>query len=124
MLVQNDEVELQAFLTQIGMGGEQLTDQGKLLDLGDSDQDDGKIPRNTETPQRRLALPVCLDDLRGGARAGAGVENVSRHSLIQVSLLGRQVQVAEFNLTMSPGEIEDTPDALKVVVMIRQCHCL
>ncbi len=61
LLIQDDEVDHQAMLTQVGMRLEHLAYKANILHLPDAHNCNGQISGDAIWPQRRLALLITLD---------------------------------------------------------------
>ena len=68
ILVKNDQIEFQSLLAQVGVRLESLLHQFDPVRIGDTQQENRQVTRDTEWPQARLAEPVSGDDSGIGAK--------------------------------------------------------
>ena len=120
LLVQEDEVELEALEAEERVRDEELPGQGQLVRRADPGQDDRAIARDPEAPQVRLALTIGGDLGRGGPLGGAGEDDVGRQALELVGVLGRPAAVTVLELAVGPGQLEGPGRRVRLVILVGQ----
>ena len=119
VVIENDEINDQAFQPPIRMGQEQLAHERELLRLGDAHQHNRMVPGNAMPPKSGLALMVGRQGTVRPQRR-ARIENVGRQPLVEVCFAGRQAEMLQLYLTVGPGQLKRPVHAMKIMVLVSQ----
>src|SRR5437868_14450331 len=83
-------------------------------------KDDWRVAGYPVPPKSWLPLLVGRQHAGVGAEVRAGIKNKRRQPLEEVNVLGRNLQVAQLDLTMRPGQLEGADNGRVVVVLAGQ----
>ena len=106
ILVKNDQIEFQSLLAQVGVRLESLLHQFDPVRIGDAQQENRQVTRDTERPQARLAEPVSGDDAGIGAKERIGLNQRAGQFQIHLSLGLAYLQLAQHEPAMRPGHLK------------------
>ncbi|EGF32456.1 hypothetical protein IMCC9480_2461 [Oxalobacteraceae bacterium IMCC9480] len=116
VFVPDDQVDGQTFQAPVRMRLYQLAHQFDVRQFLDLDQHDRQVARNRIAPQARLAAPV-LDQRAGiGAQGRIHADDGAGQPAIQLGIGFAGIELAQHDLAMGPGQLEDAVGQIAVAV--------
>ena len=120
LLVDDDQVHTQPLPPPVLVGAQKLAHDALVLELVDPDEHDGPIAGDPVSPESRSSFAVAPERLDRSAQRGIGVEDAGRQALEQMRLVARDAEMAQFDLSLRPGEAGDAIERIGVPVFLGQ----
>ncbi len=119
MVVEDDEVEREAFEPQILVRLQELDDERRRILAGDADEQNRKIPGDTVLPQLALASSVLLDGVPV-AQPRVAREQAAPEALKRDRVLDGQVEVPQLDLAVRARQRQRACHRAAIVVLLDQ----
>ena len=123
-LVQNHQIDGEAFHPPIFVGAQQLADDLQVLDVIDPDQHDRQVAGNSVGPKRRWSALASLQHVGRRPQRRIGVEHVIGETLEEMRFVGVDAEVMELHLRLGPGERDRALEGGGVVMLVDQIERL
>ena len=123
-LVQNHEIDVEAFHPPIFVGAHQLANDFQVFVFIDPHQHDRQIARDSVGPQLRGAALASPQHVGGRPQGRIGIEHAICQALEQMRFVGADAQVMELHLRLGPRERHRALEGVGVVMLVRQVECL
>ena len=119
-IIENHQVDAQAFGTPVFVGAQQRLQPGDLLQIAEPQQHDRQVAGNAHRPEIGLYRQPALQRFRGWPEAGVAVQDRRRQSLEIGGFLQVDVEMAQLHLCLGPGERARAFEGAGVVVLVDQ----
>ena len=116
-LVEDDQIRLKPAHAPVGVGHQDVANQGQAARIGGRYAKNGKVSRDAVSPQRSLPEPVAQKAVGGDAKGRIWINQRSSQFLKSMRACGADPQVAEFELTARPRHLEGSCDGLWTPVL-------